>query len=240
VKESKVTEQYDKLKLHSRFRVTFITPGNKTFIKLLELVVEPANKIAFVAGESILPHTHSSFYRSGISSLKILQEPIRSTSLAVAVRPSFPFFDVINQMLSKLAAGGILSYWQDLTINPKSFKMKIEEIGPQILTLEHLMIGFQICLAALTFGVIAFGLEIGVKFISKTKYFAINKLMNVETVQKSKKKPETKLKSRKREAPKFKKQARINPIHDLQQIQKKLKKIPNDKIIRDAQKSSQH
>lgn len=59
-------------------------------------------------------------------------------------------------MLSYLAAGGLIFYWENLWSNPRGLKMKIDEIGPQVLTMEHLMFGFYIWLAVLAISIIAF------------------------------------------------------------------------------------
>lgn len=77
--------------------------------------------------------------------------------------PLNPFFDYFNQILGELEAGGFLIYWRKNEINPQGFKRKLEEIGPQVLTMEHLEIGFLVCLFPFGISAIVFVFEIILK-----------------------------------------------------------------------------
>lgn len=70
-------------------------------------------------------------------------------------------------MMGRLADSGLLTYWYEFYKNPSGLKLQIEEIGPQVLTMEHLLIGFQICIAVLTLSVIAFVAEMTIKCSKK-------------------------------------------------------------------------
>lgn len=110
---------------------------------------------------------HQFGYRSGVSSLLVLKEAIETVFVATQFVPFDPFYELYYEMMSRLADGGFLSYWNDLHTNPRGQKQKIDKIGPQVLTIEHLMIGFQICLTAAAVSMIAFLAEFAGKILEK-------------------------------------------------------------------------
>lgn len=86
----------------------------------------------------------------------VLQENIENRFSALSFKPYSPFYESFNKLMGELADVGLLKHWNNLELEIKFYKKKIEEIGPQVLTMEHLMVGFQICMAALSMSVIAF------------------------------------------------------------------------------------
>lgn len=112
-------------------------------------------------------NNHRIGYRSGFSSLLILEETFETCFMANNIEPFNPFYEYFNRIMGELADGGLLMYWNELDVNPRGLKMKLEAIGPEVLTMEHLLIGFQICFAVLGFGILAFGAEIAMKYFDK-------------------------------------------------------------------------
>lgn len=111
----------------------------------------------------MLQNNRDFIYRSGISSLLVLHQAIETLLHVVLFVPFDPFYELYNKMMGRLANGGFLNYWFDLEVNPRGFNVKIDKIGPQVLTMEHLQIGFQICLVALAVSAIIFATEIALK-----------------------------------------------------------------------------
>lgn len=135
-----------------------------------QTVAEPANKIAVTTKASVLSQVHNNhyyYYRSGVSSLLILKENVETLFHGIFFSGFNPFYDSFMNLTGGLADGGFFNYWDDMTINPKGFKMKIEEIGPQVLTMEHLMICFKICLGSSIICTIVFVAEVGIEIFIK-------------------------------------------------------------------------
>lgn len=143
-----------------------------------ELDADPENKIANTINlrYHIMLHRGqiTTDYRSGVSSILVLNEKIETLFHLVMFLPFDPFFEAYNILMGRLANGGFLNYWFDNVINPKGVIVKIHKIGPQVLTMEHLMIGFQIFLIAIAISGIAFSAEISRSFLQNFK-------LNIET-----------------------------------------------------------
>lgn len=142
---------------------------DEDYDKCYKAVAEPTNKIAILEHSSLLAEIHNKKYRSGVSSIKILDQKVETYFRVFTFMPLNPFVDFFNQIMAELAAGGFLSYWRKLEINPKDLKTKIEDIGPQVLTLEQLEIAFYICLAPFAVCALVFAFEVAFKHFRKTK-----------------------------------------------------------------------
>ena len=55
-----------------------------------------------------------------------------------------PYIEIYNEMLGRLESNGLMERWR-LTFAQESKVSKFEESGPQVLTMEHLSIGFIVC-----------------------------------------------------------------------------------------------
>lgn len=148
---------------------------SKGFQSCFDLIAEPANNIASLGYSYFvdeLLNTQEN-YRSGVTSILTLKETVNSFHTGVYFQPFDPFLEHYNKFLEEIQNTGLLSYWYYLVLNPKGLKMKLDEIGPQVLTMEHLMVGFQVWFSALMTSVIAFIAEIGWKclksFMSKPR-----------------------------------------------------------------------
>lgn len=141
-------------------------------MQCVDLVAEPGNKLALAGAEHFLTliHTdHRRNYRSGVSSIFKLKRTLFTYPRCHYFEAFSPFFEYFQKITEELAAGGFYNYWIDFYLNRRGLKLKIDEIGPQILTMEHLLIGFQIIFGALMISLIAFGFEIGMKCVRNTK-----------------------------------------------------------------------
>ena len=92
-------------------------------------------------------------YRSGTTSMRFLDEPYKIVGSGVKFLRSSALVEVFNEMLAKMEPNGLMEYWRRL----RSFSTtKIEEIGPQVLTMDHLRIGFLACCITMILAVIVF------------------------------------------------------------------------------------
>lgn len=160
-------------------------------LRCLDRLVQPENKLTVVipyAVYSVIHNNQKDFYRSGVSSISFLEQEFETYFVAFSFKPFDPFYEYFNTVMGELDAGGFLNLWNDWLFNPKGLKMKIDRIGPEVLTLDHLMVGFQICLVTATIGVLAFGIEIGVMFFRKPtkKTGLMRKNVQVKKAEKSK------------------------------------------------------
>lgn len=121
-------------------------------------------------------------YRTGTSSLLRLKENGGTYFGAFYFYHFSPFYESFNNMMGDLTSGGILDLWDKYINNRRDIKSKIDVIGPQVLTLEHLSTGFFICLILLVLSVVVFMLEFVIKY--KTSTFlkkSINEPSNLRT-----------------------------------------------------------
>lgn len=99
-------------------------------------------------------------YRSGFTSLKMLPNGFLTLAVGFVYKRFSPFIEIMNEKLLEVVASGLTNYWIEIRLNPKGLRRIVEEIGPQVLTMEHLEVGFFICLAPLVLSIIVFALEI--------------------------------------------------------------------------------
>lgn len=122
-----------------------------------------------------------SYYKGGISSILIMKESVGTYISVFAFDRFNPFYEVFNEMMSDLSAAGILDLCSRNTLNPKGLNWKISKIGPQVLTMDHLFVGFQFCTVLLIVSMILFGLEIALKhhknIMTKMEMFLRRKML---------------------------------------------------------------
>jgi len=102
--------------------------------------------------------------RSNFTNYKMLDKtPISSHEGMVLVFGN-PIDDAINEKITALLESGIMDYW---IANSTYINADYLESGPQVLTLDHLFIGFAIWLIALAFAVVVFLIEVGCNMIKQ-------------------------------------------------------------------------
>lgn len=133
-----------------------------------DIAAEPANKATILTSSELLTEVLTYFYRSGSSSLELLEEIIKTVPMCVMFPFHSPLFELFNKKMHQLLSSGLIYYWYNYEINRKGLKLKPEIIGPQILTMEHVSIGFFACLCPLVLSILTFFCELLI-FKIKTK-----------------------------------------------------------------------
>lgn len=118
-------------------------------------IAEPANKAFQIWARKALSLINDG-YRSGISSITLLEENMISTPMSHYFPAYSPLFEIFNEKIHQLLAGGFFFYWDENYYNSKLYVNKPEEIGPQVLTMEHLKVGFLVCLCPLILSIVIF------------------------------------------------------------------------------------
>lgn len=104
-------------------------------------IVEPEEKLTQMEQRQVLTHINI-HYRSGFSSLSLLEENVKTTPAGLVFRLFSPLIELFNEKCHQLLAGGFIAHWNNHEFNPKGFKMKLDKIGPQVLTMEHVNVCF--------------------------------------------------------------------------------------------------
>lgn len=128
----------------------------------LQIVAEPENKATTLASPLVLTRIHRNF-RNGFSSLLMLEENLQFVYFGLVFDPFSPFTKTFNDETVRLVEAGIADYWFRKMSNPTGITRKIEKIEPQVLTLDHLGIGFLFCIISLTFSIAVFIVEVGIQ-----------------------------------------------------------------------------
>jgi hypothetical protein len=136
--------------------------------------VEPENKLTIFGIGKIMSFINNAGFKSGVSSLIVLEEKIKNFYVGMMFDRENPFYDSINELILYLMSGGFIDYWTKNNLNQrKMFKLN-EKVGPQVLTMSHLGIGFLICLIPLVLSLIMFLFEICMNSYRKRRKNAMN------------------------------------------------------------------
>jgi hypothetical protein len=149
--------------------------------KCLNLVAGPENKMAMILGKNFITFIHDE-YRSGFTSILVLEEIVETVFSISVFYFDNPIYESFNRIVGQMDNAGLLNYWKEKNQNSKS-KQKVEDIGPQVLTMNHLEIGFQIYLVSLTISIAAFIAEIVVFCANKVTRMMKNFLVSVVNVK---------------------------------------------------------
>lgn len=120
---------------------------------------EPGNKAVTLAYDFLLNVVHTRKYRQGFSSLKILKEPVRSAYLGVRFKDFSPFYHILNEQIMRMFESGLVQQYREVVLRPEDLNF-VEKLGPQVLTLDYLGIGFIFCLIPMTVAIVLFVIEI--------------------------------------------------------------------------------
>lgn len=96
-------------------------------------------------------------YRSGAPSLFVLDEIAFRTSGGCGFKKFSPFFKTFNEKIGQSVAAGLTKHFEML-LSP-AMETKIDDIGPQVLTMEHLGLGFIACLMPIGITIVVFLME---------------------------------------------------------------------------------
>lgn len=131
-------------------------------MECLALIVEPANKATALFSPTLLYLVNNFIHRSGFSSLELLGETFIKTPVSLMFPYHSPLVEIFNEKIHQMLSNGLIYHIEESFTNPKGLIQKLEEIGPQVLTMEHLVIGFLICLCPLMLSVLVFVGELSV------------------------------------------------------------------------------
>lgn len=144
------------------FRPYWVAMSHAEYSRLdnFQIVAEPENKAATLGSLSHLNMIHSRKYRSGVSSLKMLEENIQALYLGRVHKPFCPFFENFNRKTAQLFESGIPYQWFQMQAFPKGTKPIKEAMKPQVLKMDHLGICFVVFLIPLLITMLLFALEL--------------------------------------------------------------------------------
>lgn len=125
----------------------------------LQQISEPKVKGTSLLSPEVFNQIGQSF-RSGTASLTLLDETIATFPAGQKFNSYCPFYETFNRKIDRMISSGLIRHWYDEFYTRKSFKIKPEETGPEVLTMDHLGIGFLVCLIPLVLGIIAFVVEL--------------------------------------------------------------------------------
>lgn len=118
----------------------------------------------------------SLFYAEGIGTHSILaSEPHRLGQKAYCFFGQRPYFDIFSKFINLHVQYGIIDKWgRDHNADLKNhaagrttYKQKLEDLGPQVLTMDHMEVAFMFSLFPLIFSFVAFLWELLVFWIQK-------------------------------------------------------------------------
>lgn len=126
----------------------------------MDIIAEPANKGTLTLYPIFLSDVHNNQYRSGFSSITVLEETVNSDSFGTVFKPFSPFFEAFNEKIDHIVSSGMFSLWYKDGENAKGIKRVEDVIGPQVLTMEHLNVAFLVCFVPLAISGFAFAYEV--------------------------------------------------------------------------------
>jgi hypothetical protein len=152
------------------FEISFISLSfsflctQPNYTQQIDYLVDPENRMSLVVTPFILGRLYKTKYKTGVSSVFMLDENVSPYYWGYMTH--LVMKDIIFLKASQLVESGILSH-QMKTFSLEDFKTKLSEIGPQVLTLQHLAAGFVIICGLLSLSVLAFVIECTPKVIKK-------------------------------------------------------------------------
>jgi hypothetical protein len=105
-------------------------------------------------------HINSYLYVHGLSSLKMMKQQTGVIPLSFWMYRGNPLIEPYNEIIGRLRDAGITEYW--INFDRKKSE-KIDDLGPQILDMNHLEVCFYVCMFPLIFAFLAFFGELSVK-----------------------------------------------------------------------------
>lgn len=120
----------------------------------LNIVAESENKATTHVYRSLGHHAMLN-YRSGDLSFKLLQDDVVTALFGIIFKKFCPFFESFNKKIDQMISAGIVSQFS----NRGKIKIRFDEIGPQILTWDHLSVGFAACTIPLIISIVVFFCE---------------------------------------------------------------------------------
>jgi hypothetical protein len=92
------------------------------------------------------------FFR-GISSLRMMEQKLGFTPMSFIFSKGHYFIEYYNKVIGRLRDAGITEYWLNFYQRKNE---KVDDFGPQVLTMDHLEVCFYVCAFPFIFALIAF------------------------------------------------------------------------------------
>lgn len=128
-----------------------------------------------ISGELQFSYYVEKWYRSGISSLNVLNEIQKVVHCGLTFAPFSPFFDEFDDLIGRMVSGGFFNFWKSSSL----LKLKAEDIGPQVLTMDHMEVAFLASLLPFTLAIFCFVAEVSVHwtniFVPRVRAFFVIK-----------------------------------------------------------------
>lgn len=122
----------------------------------MNAAAEPSNQaIAGIPAVKFDQMMHQQF-RSGIPSLFNLDITLLTVKYGFAFKKFHPFFEIFDEMMGRFMDHGIYNLKPKRMINPK----QSDNLGAQILTMDHLELGFAACMIPLALAIVVFLCEL--------------------------------------------------------------------------------
>lgn len=145
-------------------------PGDE---ETFDLVAEPDNKAFKVNFAEFVQYLHNTKYRSGVSSLITLDDTLMTAQYSLVYTYNCPYAEMLDRKTTQFLEGGFSTHWYKEIFNPTDMKRELEDIGPQVLTMDHLEIGFIVWLVPVLLCILVFIIEIAIrpcrKFINRAR-----------------------------------------------------------------------
>jgi hypothetical protein len=136
---------------------------------MFRTVAEPSNKAVTVAFDGFINRVTQK-YRSGLTSLIVLDEPIKKVFFGIVFNEFNPFYETVNEKIIRLFEAGLTDLFLVRHLfNFEKKKRFNEEIGPQVLTMDQLEIAFIFCFAPFALCLACFIGEFAVAWITTKK-----------------------------------------------------------------------
>ena len=123
----------------------------------MDVASESSNRAATAGYRQHINQIENHVYRSGITSLAPLDEDYIMFHHGVVFKHFSPYFETFNDVKIWFESNGIMEkYRQDSKLVSK----KQDDLGPQILSMDHLKIGFLACLVPMAVSIAVFIAEL--------------------------------------------------------------------------------
>jgi hypothetical protein len=136
--------------------IQFVDPSE--LLVYFDMIAEPSNRVTILHGRSSIEDLRG-FYRSGETSLKLLDITDDNMSGGLKFKAFNQYFEAFGVQIEQLRSSGLLDYWQKRLKDRYQRIESIEYAGPQVLTLDQLSYGFCACMIVLLLAAVAFTAE---------------------------------------------------------------------------------
>lgn len=126
----------------------------------LDIVAEYSNKMFLPHIDTSLDLIHKGEYRSGISSIQIDNQPYTTFFWAHTFPEFSPYIEDFNDVLGRIISSGLGGSWKLFEVERIFKRKESDDIGPQVLTMDHLAVGFFACCCPLVLASLAFIAEV--------------------------------------------------------------------------------